>query len=324
MTILHSFVRTLTCIGLIPLITSCGGGAESLDAAQQRGRIIIKIGDEPLDAAQAVNLQFRAITLVNETGQEVTRAFEPPKVGDVLQYQRGLTALLADWQVPAGEYRAIRLSVDAQLNVRDSYVSLHTGEECELIVQDPAGWTVFWPAGQISRGSAQPTVLLLHIDLLASVRRIDCVQGVQFVPTIDLVEEARSGWFEGSVDLDLYGPNCMPKVYVGLLDPLLLSDVSPARRPRALTRVYSENGRAYYRTPNLYPLNTMDQFGVPDKCPMEWERYGFCPQTAAYSVAFTCDEDDPSTQQTLNFTAVSGGTIQEGKASPVDLAAPPP
>lgn len=323
MTILPSFIRALACICLIALITSCGGG-DSQSAAQQQGRIIIKITDEPLDAVQAVNLQFRAITLVKKAGQEVTRTFETPKVVDVLQYQRGLTALLADWQVPSGEYEAIRLSVDAQLNVRDSYVSLHTGEECELLVQDPAGWTVYWPAGQISRGSAQPTVLLLHVDLLASVRRIDCVQGVQFVPTIDLVEEARSGWFEGSVDLDLYGPDCMPKVYIGLLDPLLLSDVSPARRPHAITRVYSDNGRAYYRTPNLCPLITIDPFGFREKCPLEWGRYGFCPKTAAYSVGFTCDEDDPSTEQTLNFSALSGGTIQEGKASHVDLVAPSP
>ncbi len=283
---------------------------------------MIKITDEPLDTVSSVHLQFRAITFQQKNGEEFTRTFEFPKVVDVLSYRAGLSALLADWQVPAGEYNAIRLAVDVVPNARDSFVTLTTGEECELAVEEPAGWTVDWPAGHVSEDPAQPATVLLHIDLFSSVRRVDCVHGVEFAPTINLVDEARTGWFEGFVDDILYSSDCRPKVYVWFLDDLPTPDVSPLRQPLAVTGVYERDGLPFYRTPNLYPRVRQDPNGSQVSCPEEWHRYGFCPLPGSYRLSFTCDSDDPTIEETLHFPAVSGGSIVAGEATRVDIAAP--
>lgn len=319
-----SFTRMLVAILLLPAVVSCGGGSDVSDPAARQGRIIVKIRDEPLDTVSSVHLQFREITLQRRDGQELTKTFEPRKVVDVLAYREGRTAILADWMVPPGEYEALRLTVDAEPNVRDSYVTLVTGEECELVVQEPAGWSAYWPAGQISDDPAKPTSLLLHVDLFSSVRGTDCAQGVVFVPTLSLVDEDKSGWFEGYVDIELYQPDCRPRVYVGILDNLYTPDVSPLARPLAVAGVDVRDGRPYYRTPNLYPLIQQMPNGTQQTCPLEWPRYGFCPQPASYRLSFTCDEDDPNVQEALRFSSVSGGLIFEGKATHVDLLAPLP
>jgi hypothetical protein len=72
--------------------------------------------------------------------KEYYRTSPSPRQLDLLQYQNGRAALLLDGvTLPAGDYEWIRLIVDNEPAVRDSYVVLTDGQECELRVPSGGG-----------------------------------------------------------------------------------------------------------------------------------------------------------------------------------------
>jgi len=122
------------------LLAACGDGG----SGQGTGMLQLSITDAPVDVADEVVVQFAGVELKPRGGRAfsidfVDPAATPPntKTLDLLDYQGTASALLLPaTEIPAGEYEWIRLKVNADPSVEDSYISID-GSRCELRI--PSG-----------------------------------------------------------------------------------------------------------------------------------------------------------------------------------------
>src|SRR5918993_417826 len=115
-------------------LAACGGGGDDAPAS---GRVSLSVTDAPVDDAASVVVQFSGVAFKRAgASAEVVQNLSPsPRQLDLLEYQEGRAALLLDGvTLPAGDYEWVRLIVDNENGVRDSYLVQTTGEECELRV----------------------------------------------------------------------------------------------------------------------------------------------------------------------------------------------
>ena len=292
---------------LICGLVACGGS----DDPDSNGRVSLSITDAPVDDATSVVVQFSGIAFKRagasaEIVQDLTSA---PRQLDLLQYQQGRAALLLDGvTLPAGDYEWIRLIVDDQQGVRDSYLVQTTGEECELRVPSGAESGL-----KLNRGFTLPAdgevSLTIDFDLRQSIHAPpgqqgstpDCTQGYLMRPTLRIVDNANVGAITGTVDSALVTAECLPKAYVfsgadvvpdDIEETVAASDVDPL----VVASVVVENGATAYSY-----------------------RAAFIPP-GAYTVAFTCSDDDPAADDSLSFLTPQSVTVQTNLISTVDFA----
>lgn len=298
---------TLTASAILLGLTACGGGGS--DAGT--GRFTLSVTDAPVDDASGVVVQFSGVAFKragaqSETVQNLTPS---PRQLDLLQYQEGRAALLLDGvTLPAGDYEWIRLIIDNEPNVRDSYLVRRTGEECELRVPSGAESGL-----KLNRGFTLPAdgsvALTIDFDLRKSIHAppgqrgsgVDCTQAYLMRPTLRIVEDANVGAIAGAVDSALVTAECMPKVYIfagsgATADDLEATAAGTDVDPVVVANVAVENGSTAYRY-----------------------RAAFLPP-GPYTAAFTCGDDDPDADQTLTFVTPTNATVQANLVSTVNFA----
>jgi len=136
--------RSLALGAAVALLVACGGGGgNNGSASNPTGRLKLSVTDAPVDDAQAVWVQFRAVEFKPEGAEPVRQDLKDangtaaPQRINLLPLQDGRAAVLLDGVVlPAGRYEWLRLLVDNEPNVRDSYIEI-AGNECELRI--PSG-----------------------------------------------------------------------------------------------------------------------------------------------------------------------------------------
>ena len=300
---------TVLVSAILFMLAGCSGGGGSNDAT---GRLSLSITDAPVDDASNVVVQFSGVAFKREgAAAEIVQTLSPsPRQLDLLEYQEGRAALLLDGvTLPAGTYEWIRLIVDNETNVRDSYIVLTSGEECELRVPSGAESGL-----KLNRGFTLPAdgsaALTIDFDLRKSVHAppgqqgstADCTQGYLLRPTLRIVDDANVGAIAGTVDSALVPAECLPKVYLLAGSDIVPDDLEEAGSatdvdPLVVASVAIENGSTAYRY-----------------------RAAFLPP-AAYTVGFTCGDDDPATDDVLTFLGPTNVTVQPNLISTVDFAA---
>ncbi len=301
-------------LGLVAMLalTACGSGGEG--DSPSSGTVKLSITDAPVDDATSVVVQFSGVAFKREGADaEVVQSLTPsPRQLDLLQYQSGRAALLLDnVTLPAGRYEWIRLMVDNQQNVRDSYIVLASGEECELRIPSGAESGL-----KLNRGFNLPAdgsvALTIDFDLRKSVHAPpgqrgsteSCTQGYIMRPTLRVVDDANVGAIGGVVDAALVTAECLPSVYVFSGSGVVPDDLEEANAtgdvdPLVVVPVAVENGSTEYRY-----------------------RAAFLP-TGAYTVAFSCGDDDPAADEVLTFTAPRDVTVQSNLIASIDFEPPP-
>jgi hypothetical protein len=208
--------------------------------------------------------------------------------------------------LPAGDYEWIRLIVDNNPDVRDSYIVLTGGEECELRVPSGAESGL-----KLMRGFTLPAdgsvALTVDFDLRKSIHAPpgqssgDCAVGYLMRPTLRLVD-SNVGAIAGRIDSELIAEGCLPKVYVFSGSGVTPDDLEEAAGadadPLVVASVTIENGST------THPY-----------------RAAFLPP-GPYTVAFTCDDDDAAADETLVFTGAQSTTVQANLIATADFAAP--
>lgn len=309
---MRSAILTMTMSVLLG-VAGCGGGSDY--GADGNGRVSLSITDAPVDDANSVVVQFSGVAFKRAAAAaEVVQNLTPsPRQIDLLQYQEGRAALLLDRiTLPAGSYEWVRLIVDNEPSVRDSYLMLANGQECELRVPSGAesglklnrGFTL------AADGSA---ALTIDFDLRKSLHAPPgqqgstptCTQAYLLRPTLRIVDDANVGAIAGTVDSALIPADCRPKVYVysgidAVPDDLEEAGVTPDVDPVVVAGVAIESGGIAYRY-----------------------RAAFMP-AGAYTVAFTCGSDDPSADEILTFVTPKNVTVQANLISAVNFAPPAP
>jgi len=298
---------------LILALAACGGGGGG-PASDPNGKLSLSITDAPVDDATSVVVQFSGVAFKRAgAAAEVVQTLTPAiRQIDLLKYQQGQAALLLDGvTLAAGDYEWIRLIVDNQTNVRDSYIVRTTGEECELRVPSGAESGL-----KLNRGFTLPAAgsvaLTIDFDLRKSLHAppgqagsgVDCTQGYLLRPTLRIVDNANVGAIAGKVDSALVTADCLPKVYVFSGASIVPDDVEeqtdvPDVDPLLVVSVDVQNGATAYDY-----------------------RAAFIPP-GSYTLAFTCSDDDATADDTLTFLPAQNVTVQANLIGTVNFAPPP-
>jgi hypothetical protein len=290
-------------------LAACSGGSGSGD---ETGRLSLAITDAPVDDASSVVVQFSGVAFkrAGAASEQVQDLTPSPRQLDLLQYQEGRAALLLDGvTLPAGDYEWIRLIVDNETGVRDSYITLTGGEECELRVPSGAESGL-----KLNRGFTLPAdgsiALTIDFDLRKSIHAPPgqqgsaeaCTQGYLMRPTLRIVDDANVGAIAGHVASELVTTQCLPKVYVFPGAGALPDDIEEAdggdADPLVVADVAVENGSTSFAY-----------------------HAAFLPP-GPYTVAFTCDDDDATADDTLTFVGAQDVTVQTNVIATADFAAP--
>jgi hypothetical protein len=197
-----TLLRALAC-GVVLTLAACGGGGG--DSATT-GTLSVAITDTPADEGIAVaNIQFSGIQVQTAGGELHTFDYDPPRNIDLAALQDGLSEdLLRDTALPAGQYTWIRLLVNAEENVADSYVLFESGEEYPLHIpsSDLSGLKLVRPFNLPVNSEAD---FIIDWDLAMA---INCPPGqvegdipLCFLhPALRVLDRAEAGSIWGTVD----------------------------------------------------------------------------------------------------------------------------
>jgi hypothetical protein len=299
----------LVLVGAITALLAACGGSDG-DSART-GTLKLGVTDAPVDVAAEVVVQFTGVELKPVGGQAFSIDFSHSI--DLLEQQGAQRAMLLDGAtVPAGEYEWMRLKVDAEPNVDDSYIAINAGERCELHVPSGAesglkvirGFTV---------GVGSVTDMTIDFNLRKSVVQppgqeadADTCGGQAYLlkPVLRVVDNLQVGTITGNVDPNLVAAGTCPtstatpgNVY--LYGPYAPTDTVPS------------------------PEDLDDDAAVPDPITTasvdETANYaytiGFVPP-GNYVVAYTCDADDATQDadaaeatEVVTFEPAAGKTV---------------
>jgi hypothetical protein len=302
---------TVTMVGSV-LLAGCSGGGG--DGGGGNGRVNLSITDAPVDDVDSVVIQFSGVAFKRAgAAAEVVQNLTPsPRQIDLLQYQEGRAALLLDQvTMPAGNYEWVRLIVDNEPNVRDSYLMLANGQECEVRVPSGAESGL-----KLNRGftlAAEGMVALtIDFDLRKSLHAPpgqqgstpSCTQAYLLRPTLRIVDDANVGAIAGSIDSALVTAECLPKVYVFSGTDTVADDIDESGAPPDVDPVVVAG----------VTVGSTSAYGY---------RAAFIPP-GSYTVAFTCSNDDPLADETLTFVTPKNVTVQANLIGTADFALPAP
>jgi len=207
---IRQFTKPLLISAILPLLYACSsGGSDSDSLTSGRGGVpnsmlSLDITDAPVDSAEEVWIQFNAVTLQPSSDDDGAKAIElpitPAKRINLLELQgTRVNALLTDAIIPAGRYDWIRLGVEIEPGVRDSYI-LVQGNEYELDI--PSGSQTGLKLNQgfelIANAKFNYTI---DFDLRKSI--VLANGEYKLKPTLRLINNAESATITGTVDSEL-------------------------------------------------------------------------------------------------------------------------
>ena len=288
------------------MLTACGGGGGD----SSTGTLDLAITDAPVDDAKAVVVEFTGVQLQHAGGERIDYDFvdeldnpEPRQI-DLLALTGGTTELLLDGvTLTAGDYSWIRLKVNAERGVIDSYIDL----------LDDTRHSLYVPSGsqsglKLNRGFNIPdggmASFTIDFDLRKSVHNpSNPADDYILRPTLRLVDGNTDGALSGIVSGIGNDPDCNDNVdYVGAVyvfndgDPV--DDVDGVDDPVTSAMVPADGNYAY--------------------------TVAFLPE-GDYTVAFTCDadiDDNANDADPVDFVGEAVVTITAGKTTMQDFQIP--
>lgn len=292
-------VLAASTTGLTGCFSSSSSGGDS-------GSLSLGITDAPVDSLEEVNISFTSITLNHSNGERIEIELNEEQLAeqpiDLLTLQRGNAAsLIADEEVPAGEYEWIRLNVVDNQTFPDMYVVREdNGGTADLAVQSARGLQLSSGFTVPQGGSADFTV---DFDLRSAITDPQGQDGYFLRPSLRLVDNSEVGAIEGTVFSNVISNQCNENT--------------------------SFNGAVYvYEGQNAEPI---DYNSKTDKEPLmtaaveQPESGGELSYRAAfltegdYTIGYTCDADDPDADNDLTFTGTRNVTVSANETQTEDF-----
>ncbi|MFH7320200.1 DUF4382 domain-containing protein [Desulfurivibrio sp. D14AmB] len=276
------------------LLAGCSGG--SGDVAVPQGTLSLSVTDAPVADATEVWVQFSGVELQSSThGRQFFDFSEQPKRIELLALEGGGSEwLLEEELLPAGKYEWIRLMVDAEPGVSDTYLVTATGEH-ELTV--PSGDQT---GLKLNRGFVVPaggrTDFTIDFDLRKSL--VLDAQGYKLRPTLRLIDNSEVGAVAGQVDVAAL---CPSEIGVAIY-------VFPDRDTQPEDINIDQNQGPLVAAPVRF------QEDEGNYC----YRAAFLP-AGDYTLALTCqaDQDDPASDEDLEFVGQQNAVVEVGQTIPV-------
>ena len=284
------------------LLTACGGGGGSSSGT---GTLNLGITDAAIDNAESVVVEFTGVELQPAGGNRIVHDFPTARQIDLRALTGGTTELLLDGVVvPAGRMSWLRLKVNAERDVTDSYIMID-GSMHPLWI--PSGETT---GLKLNRGFDVPeggvASFTIDFDLRRSVHKPNGLDPNHILrPTLRLVDGNTDGALTGTIsetiimaDADCAGDPGDP------VGAVYVFDIADA--------VDDLDGTGDPITSALVPNDGVYAYTV-----------AFLPE-GEYKVAFTCDADidepdkDADTDPTdgpVDFVDEYSVTIVAGKTT---------
>lgn len=280
------------------LLLACGGGSGSSTATT--GILNLAITDAPVDDAKSVFVEFTGVELqgpsgrvshdfVDDSGTPVARQI------NLLDLTDGAVDVLLDGiTLDAGNYNWMRLKVNAERGVMDSYIELN----------DDSRFSLYVPSGnqsglKLNRGFVVPAggeaSFVIDFDLRKSVHKPNgSFDDYILRPTLRLIDQNNVGKLSGTIASTLIDGECTPAVYVfntaDAVDDIDGTDDAIV----TTTAKLKDDGSAKYSVAFL--------------------------AEGDYKIAYTCDSanDDPETDdaaELVSFTGETSVTIEKNKTT---------
>lgn len=333
----HPTIRSAAALAAATAMLALAGCGGDGDSGPRTGTLNLGITDSPVDQVSAVVVEFTGVELKPKGGPAFSRDFATPKQIELLSLQGvNREMLLENESVPAGEYEWLRLKVNVDPDVRDSYVTLADGD-CEMRIPSGnesglkliRGFTV---------GVGTITDFTLDFDLRKSLIEppgqasdaTTCGGRVfQLKPVLRMVDNLQVGAIGGAID------------------PSLLSAAACVNSPVKPGNVYLFGPVAAGTDPATVVPDDVDGIATDGADPLASARVsdmdyrytiGFVPP-GKYVVAYTCDADSPlvdadaaeappppAVDEAVSFTPATGTVVDvtANQIVTVDFAAPPP
>ena len=264
------------------LLGSCDGGGSASTSTLNLG-----LTDAPVSGVTKVWIQFTGVEVKPAGGNAIDFMFSPEKGFDLLSLQGGTTAtFLNGTAIPAGQYQWVRLMVDTKPGA--SYVMDSTGQH-DLTIPSGAETGL-----KLIQGFTMPVggVASFTVDFVLS-KSLIAPQGLSpdylLKPVLRLVDNTRVGTISGTFQASTLSAqsNCgtrPPVVYVYAGAAAQPDDIY---NPPTGTTDTDLASAAEPLTTATAALNSMNDYAYS---------IAFLP-AGTYTVAFTCDPDDPTVDE---------------------------
>lgn len=310
------FINLVLLLSLTVSLSGCGSGSGSDSSGDgATGSFTLRVTDAPVDMADNVWIQFRGLELHAATGERITFFYcqgantgetvvdtspcspPAPKSLDLLALTGGVSdTLLMNQTLVAGHYNWIRLLVDAEPGVRDSFIVTSAGEsELTIPSGDETGL-------KLNRGFDVPVGghadFTIDFNLRKSVHLPESGTDYLLRPTLRIVDNVVVGAIAGTVDSALITASCTGAVYVyagSNVTPDDIDTILPDPVTTAMVKLDSTSGDYEYKA-------------------------GFL-EAGDYTVAFTCDavQDDPGSDDALVFVGTATVSVSAGAVTVHDF-----
>ena len=194
------------------------------------GTLTLSVADAPIDDATQVVVQFSGVEVVDTDGNAHSFTLSPVVAPNLLSTTGQSTVLLNKATLPAGDYKSIKLQVNAGSTGQDSHINLLDGsvQALELLDANAAGLTV--PvAFHVTR--RQDIALTADLDLRKSVLKPDTTTSdpsYLFKPVVRIVENDLTGTLTGTASATLLNTSgCTGSVHIAAVYVYSGSNVTP-------------------------------------------------------------------------------------------------
>ena len=276
------------------LLASCGGG--------ERHGVTISITDAPIDLASSVNVSFAQIKLSGPNVAPTVLNISPAASIDLFQLQGGLTQLMVpSIQAQPGHYDTLSLTLLADQTSGQTSITLPDG--VHILYIPPGTPTRVNIPVDFDYASGGDLFLTVDFDLRKSV--VLATGNYMLRPALRIVDTLQVGTLEGSVDntvsigsLAISDPTCGPAVYIYSGSGVTPVDINATSAVQPLA------------TAALTLDATSGKYDYSE---------GFL-QAGDYTVALVCAaKDDPTTADTLGFSAAKDATVTANTTTTVDF-----
>ena len=290
------FQRLTISLGAV-LLAACGEGG-----------VIISLTDAPVDDLTAVSLQVTAVELQRTDGS-TERIDITDRDIDLLALTAGNSTQLASRdEVTAGSFSGVRLFLNANPGVIDSFVTERSGGQVSLLDEGD-----LFADGAFEVDDEDTTRVTIDVDLRRGLRAPAAAGGdYVLVPALRLVRDDAVGTVRGTVAASLVtadgcdvegeptGVGNVGYVFTGTVTPDDIDNLVPDPLSSARVVLDADSGDFDYVA-------------------------AFLP-AGDYTLAFTCqgELDEPTSSDAVVFSATALVTVTAGASSTANLTATAP
>jgi hypothetical protein len=176
-------------------LLACEGAGPSMS------HVFVRLADAPSPALASAQVWISKVYLIGQDGTSRYTITETPAEYDLLTLQDGVTALLGDLLIPAGDYQQLRMIVDsARVTLASTTFSNGTDTATMKVPSGPQTGLKVNFGGPVHIAPGQ-TILVVDFDVLLSFVFLgppDAPDGVLFKPVLHGVVADQAGSISGT------------------------------------------------------------------------------------------------------------------------------